>query len=226
MKVLLAQELTKVNSDVAAGNRRRLASLGVAMVNIIGSPGAGKTKLLEATLSLMAGTIRTGVIEGDVWTSRDGQRIAACGIPVVQLNTQGACHLDAAMVSSALDNLNLTGLDLVAVENVGNLVCPASFDLGETRRVVVLSTAEGDDKPGKYPAVFRGAHAIVVSKVDLIGHTDFRLESFERDLRLVNRTAALFPVSARNGTGLDPWVHWLCGVAKSGRRQSVSQRGR
>jgi hydrogenase nickel incorporation protein HypB len=213
MQVLLASQLTRANDEVAAANRRRLTKHGVALVNVVGSPGAGKTALLEATIARTSGMPRIGVIEGDVCTSRDGTRIAALGVEVVQLNTGGACHLDAGMVSRALDGLPLTGLDLVLVENVGNLICPAAFDLGENRRVVVLSVAEGDDKPGKYPAIFRSAHAVVVSKTDLLGHTGFNLASFEQDLRGISSGAQVFPLSALRGSGLDVWLAWICAVA-------------
>lgn len=211
MQVLLAQKLTQANDEAAAANRRRLARRGVTLVNVLGSPGAGKTALLEATIARTSGRLRIGVIEGDLWTARDGERIAALGVDVVQLNTGGACHLDAGMVSRALSRLPLAALDLVFVENVGNLVCPAAFDLGESHRVVVLSMTEGDDKPGKYPTAFRSADAVVVSKTDLTEYTGFSLTAFEQDLRSVGCRAPVFPLSALGGAGLDAWVAWTYG---------------
>ncbi|MGQ9824359.1 MAG: hydrogenase nickel incorporation protein HypB [Desulfotomaculales bacterium] len=209
MQVILARDLLSANAGLAVENRRMCDGRRVAVVNLIGSPGAGKTTLLEKTLCMLKGGLRAGVIEGDVATARDAKRIAALGVPVVQINTGGLCHLDARMVSRALAELPLAGLDLLFIENVGNLVCPASFDLGEHRKAVVLSVAEGSDKPAKYPAVFREAQAVVVSKTDLLPHTDFDLRDCLAGLREAGGEPSFFALSAKTGEGLAAWVEWL-----------------
>lgn len=166
VKVVLAEKLMKANEDVAACNRHILKEKGVIMVNLISGPGAGKTTLLEKSLPLLTDKFCIGVIEGDIYTTRDAERIAKTGVEVVQINTHGACHLDAQMISEALKQLPLNELDLIFVENVGNLVCPAEFDLGEDYKIAVSSVAEGMDKPAKYPLVFREAFAAVITKTD------------------------------------------------------------
>jgi len=159
------------------------------------------------------------VIEGDLETSRDAERIARLGVPAVQINTQGGCHLDAAMIQTVSDELPLNEMDVLFIENVGNLVCPADYDLGESRKVVILSVAEGDDKPSKYPYIFRAAGAAVVTKMDLLPHTDFSLEAARRDMRIANPDLVTFTLSARTGEGLDAWVEWIEKLAAEQRTQ-------
>lgn len=209
VRVMVATDLLRANDLIAAGNRERLDRAGCFAVNLMSSPGAGKTTLLERAIPLLRETVRVGVVEGDLYTDRDARRIAPLGVPVVQINTAGACHLDARMVAGALEALPLDEIDLLFIENVGNLVCPAGFDLGEHARVAVLSVAEGGDKPAKYPALFRTAGAVVVNKIDLLDRSDFDLEDVAASLRQVNPEIALFQVSARTGAGVEVWCRWL-----------------
>jgi hydrogenase nickel incorporation protein HypB len=176
---------------------------------MMGSPGCGKTTLLEATAKKLGIDLRCGVLEGDLATTRDAERIAATEAPVVQVLTEGGCHLDATTVAAALQKLPLADLDVLFIENVGNLVCPAHFELGESRRVVVLSVAEGDDKPMKYPYMFQRADVVVVSKIDLLAHCRFSLDRVREDLGRVNPNVPLLEVSAFDGSGIDAWIGWV-----------------
>ena len=180
-------------------------------LNMISSPGSGKTTILAKTISDLKGTLRIGVIEGDIQTDIDAERIAQTEAPVVQINTDGACHLSAAQVGEALEELPVKDLDLIIVENVGNLVCPSDFDLGEHGKIVVLSVAEGDDKPAKYPAIFAKSRALLINKIDLLeaGLIDFDIERAKADARRLNKEIAIFPISARTGRGMDKWYDWL-----------------
>lgn len=208
MKVKLARDLLKANDVLAGGLRDRLGELGLLAVNLIGSPGSGKTTLLERTIGGL-GARRVAVIEGDVATTLDAQRIERTGAAVVQVNTDGACHLDANMVTGAVTDLALEGVDYLFIENVGNLVCPAAWDLGEDLKVVVSSVAEGDEKPAKYPRVFREAQACVLNKTDLIPHVEFDAQRFTTEVRRLNPEAEVFLLSAREGSGIDEWLTWL-----------------
>jgi hydrogenase nickel incorporation protein HypB len=205
------------NDAFASENRRRLAALDTVAFNLISSPGAGKTSLLEATIRRLAGEVPVAVIEGDLQTDRDAVRIAATGAPVHQINTGEGCHLDAHQVGHAMDHLPIPERGLLFIENVGNLVCPASFDLGETYRVVVLSVAEGDDKVEKYPVSFRSAHVLVINKVDLLEHVDFSIERCRETMSRLNPDAIVFEVSARTGAGLDDWCGWARSAAAKRR---------
>ncbi|MDA8226391.1 MAG: hydrogenase nickel incorporation protein HypB, partial [Desulfitobacterium hafniense] len=180
-------------------------------INVIGSPGAGKTTLLERTIALIKerGKIKVGVIEGDIYTSKDADRIAAHNVPVVQINTGGGCHLDSKMVSKVLPEFELTSLNLLIIENVGNLVCPADFDLGEELKVVVLSIVEGDDKPAKYPVIFRNSKVVILNKMDLLDFTEVNMDNMRRDILNINPDIAIFELSCRTGEGLKDWVDWL-----------------
>jgi hydrogenase nickel incorporation protein HypB len=199
MKIVAAKKIVAANDAIAAGNRARLRAANVFTVNLLGSPGAGKTTLLE---SLSAACDRLAVIEGDLATARDAQRIEKLGVPVVQVNTGGGCHLDANMVASALAALELDKVELLFIENVGNLVCTAGFDLGEDLRAVVLSVTEGDDKIAKYPPIFQRADAVVFNKIDLLPHTDFSLDRALADLKRLAPQAEVFKVAARTGDGV------------------------
>ncbi|MBC9784661.1 hydrogenase nickel incorporation protein HypB [Heliobacterium chlorum] len=207
--IKLGHNLLGTNQTVAEENREKLRQKGVYFLNLMSSPGAGKTTLLEKTLALVKDRLKVAVIEGDVATTKDAERVARQGIPVVQINTHGACHLDAAMVRDVLDNFPLEQLDLLIVENVGNLVCPAEFDLGETVKVVVLSTTEGNDKVPKYPLMFREAGAMILNKIDLLPFTDFNLEELAVDLERIHPGLPRFDLSARTGEGMERWIDWL-----------------
>lgn len=209
MKVLLAEDLLKANRHLASDNRALIDGHGIKCVNIIASPGAGKTTLLECTIRALKGRVRVGVVEGDICTARDADRIAKTGAQVVQVNTGGNCHLSAAMVGSALKELALEKIDLLLIENVGNLVCPASFDLGEHVKAVVLSAAEGDDKPAKYPGTFLACGVAVISKTDLIPHTDFNLQRCLEEIHAINGGIKTFSTSSRTGEGIGEWSRWL-----------------
>jgi hydrogenase nickel incorporation protein HypB len=200
------------NDHLAAENRARFRSQGVRVVNLLSSPGSGKTALLERTLRDLTGRLRVGVIVGDLATDNDARRLGRSGAPVVQVTTGTVCHLDAAMVARAARELGLDGLDLVVIENVGNLVCPAAYDLGEDARVVLLSVTEGEDKPLKYPTAFRAAHAVVISKTDLIAAAGFDREAALRNVRGAAPRAVVCEVSARTGEGLGGWYSFLLRV--------------
>ena len=194
---------------VADETRRLLKASGVVAVNMISGPGAGKTALLEASAAELDKALCFAVLEGDIATTKDAQRIARLGVPVIQLLTDGACHLDAPLIYEALKKLDLSSLDLLFIENVGNLVCPANFDLGEDVRVALLSVTEGDDKPLKYPLLFQKADLIVLSKIDLLAHTDFRIDAVVAHMRRLNPSAPIIELSARTGQGIGQWIDWL-----------------
>jgi hydrogenase nickel incorporation protein HypB len=197
------------NDEFARMVRELLTAKGVTAFNLLSAPGSGKTSLIEATAKRLKGSPRFGVIEGDPETSRDAERVARCDIPVVQINTDGGCHLDANLVHSCLDSFDLDNLDFLFIENVGNLVCPVEFDLGETARVAVVSTAEGHDKPAKYPKLFRTANVVVLNKIDLIQYVDFDENQFRTDLEKLNPGLPVIRTSCRTGEGVDEWLKWL-----------------
>ncbi|MBI5190193.1 MAG: hydrogenase nickel incorporation protein HypB [Nitrospirae bacterium] len=209
MKVKVAENILSANDRVAEENSRLLKESGVYVINMMSSPGAGKTTLLEKTLAALKDKYKIGVIEGDVATTADAERIEKLGVPVVQINTGSACHLDGSMVRGALEEFDLGSLDLLIVENVGNLVCPAEFNLGEDHKVMLLSVAEGDDKPLKYPLMFRESAALVINKIDLIPYTNFDMDKARRDSLSINPRLDVFPLSCRTGEGLDGWLGWL-----------------
>jgi hydrogenase nickel incorporation protein HypB len=220
--VPVMQRLLRSNDLAAAHNRAHLDAHRVLALNLMSSPGAGKTALLEATLDALRGERRMAVIEGDLETDNDARRIRAKGVPAVQITTGGACHLDARMVHDALHELPLDGLDLLFIENVGNLVCPASFDLGQHRNVTLLSVTEGDDKPAKYPVMFRATDLVVLSKIDLLAHfDDFDPARCERHVRELASPAPVLQLSARSGEGLARWLDWL--RAELGARRLVAR---
>jgi hydrogenase nickel incorporation protein HypB len=214
-KVKVAADALDANQTIARANRDDFDRADVAVINFMSAPGAGKTSLLEAALPRLDG-VRVGVLEGDVQGSMDADRIAALHVPVVQLNTEsgfgGECHLDANMVRSAIDDLPLGDLDLLVIENVGNLVCPAEFRVGEDARVMICSVTEGEDKPLKYPLMFRACELVVVNKIDLLPHLDFDLDRLLANVDAVNPEARVIQTSARTGDGVDEWGQWLAGV--------------
>lgn len=201
--------LLNSNDTQAEKNRAHFRKNSCLAINMIGSPGAGKTSLLEKSLPLLTRNLCVGVIEGDIFTSKDADRIAIYGVPVIQINTGGGCHLDSKMVNKVLPDFDWTAMDLMIIENVGNLVCPADFDLGEQFKVIVLSIVEGDDKPSKYPVIFRNAKAVVLNKMDLEKLTDVNMETMKRDILAINPEIRIFEVSCRNGDGLYDWINWL-----------------
>jgi hydrogenase nickel incorporation protein HypB len=212
-RIEVLERIFDENDKTAAANRAAFASGGVCAVNLMSSPGAGKTTLLRETLSRLAGEVRIGIIEGDIETSLDADRLDGFGAQVALINTGngfgGECHLDAPMIGSALPRLSLDALDLVLIENVGNLVCPAEFDVGEHARAMVYAITEGEEKPLKYPVMFRSCSLVVVNKTDLLPYLDFDMDAFLANLRSVNPAASVLQVSARTGEGVDAWCDWL-----------------
>jgi|SRR5450631_468219 len=215
-RVLVLERIFSENDRCAAANRATLDAAGVVAVNVMSSPGAGKTEILRHTLMNLSGPARIGIVEGDIETSIDADRLSGFGAQIALLNTGsgfgGECHLDAPMVASALPRLDLTSLDLLFIENVGNLVCPAEFDVGAHHRVMVYAITEGEEKPLKYPVMFRAVELVLVNKLDLLPHLDFDLPLFRRNLASVNPSATVLEVSARTASGLGPWFDWLAGL--------------
>jgi hydrogenase nickel incorporation protein HypB len=209
MEIKLVKDILEANEVIAAQNKAFFAERGVYVVNLMGSPGAGKTTLLERTAEGLKGKTGMAVIEGDIATSRDAERIAAHAIQAVQINTGGHCHLDGNMVRGGLGELDLDGIDLLVVENVGNLVCPAEFNIGEDAKVMISSVTEGDDKPLKYPLMFQVSSVLLLNKVDLLPHVEFDLERFRADALKVNPRLEIMPLSCKTGEGLESWLQWL-----------------
>lgn len=207
--------LLSSNDRQADVNRTHFRKNNCLTINVIGSPGAGKTTLLEKTLPLLMLNMGVGVIEGDIFTSKDADRIAGYKIPVIQINTGGGCHLDSKMVNNVLSEFDEKGIDLLVIENVGNLICPADFDLGEAFKIIILSIVEGDDKPAKYPVIFRNAKAVVLNKMDLEAFTDVNMETMKYDILVINPDMQIFEVSCRTGKGLEAWTNWLSQEVKS-----------
>ncbi len=206
----IVENILNANDHLAQENRARIESAGVFSINIIASPGAGKTSLIEKTLPLLKGKLRVATVDGDIATSIDADRAAAAGAQAaIQINTGGDCHLDAVMLRGALEQLDLTQFDLLIVENVGNLICPANFKLGTHKTVLVASIPEGDDKPYKYPGTYRGVDALIINKIDLLPYVEFRMDYFERGVQVLNPGVTTFPLSCRTGEGLDAWISWL-----------------
>ena len=223
-KIRVVEDALDSNNTIARANREDFDRSGVRVVNMMSAPGAGKTSLLERTLEEM-GDVRPGVLEGDVQGSLDADRLASMHVPVTQLNTDpgfgGECHLDANMVRSAIPELPLDEIDLLVVENVGNLVCPAEFRIGEDARVMVSSVTEGEDKPLKYPLMFRTCELVLVNKIDLLDHLDYDLDRFLGYLEDVNPRVETMLVSARTGAGVEAWRRWLLGI--SGRQDAAAE---
>ena len=215
MQIHVGTPILDHNEAQARRNSQLLKEKHVFMINVMSSPGAGKTTLLEKTIDILKDKLRMGVIEGDLATAQDAERIAEKGVPVVQINTNGGCHLDANMIAKTLVNFDLDNLDLMIVENVGNLVCPAEFNLGEDLRVSLLSTTEGNDKITKYPVLFRQSHLLIVNKLDLVPYTDFNMERLYTDAKLINKDIEILETSARTGQGIEEWCAWLEKASKS-----------
>jgi len=212
VKILeLGADVRARNDAIAAGTRNLLKKRGITVINLISSPGSGKTTLLEKTLVALKDEIKIAVVEGDQQTDRDAERIRACGVPVVQINTISSCHLDAHQVAHAIEDLPLDGVKMLVIENVGNLVCPASFDLGEAMKVVLLSVTEGDDKPLKYPLAFHNAGAMVITKTDLLPHVDFDVKKCRSFAKRVNPALKIIETSCRGAGDLSQWLDFVRG---------------
>ncbi|MFN3740672.1 MAG: hydrogenase nickel incorporation protein HypB [Thermodesulfovibrionales bacterium] len=214
MKLKVVKNILEANERLALSNRQRFEEAGVFVINLMSAPGAGKTSLLEKTLTKLNSRLKIGVIEGDITGTEDAERLARFGIPVVQINTQGACHLDANMIGEVLDEIPLKELDILFIENVGNLVCPAEFSVGEDRKVMLLSITEGDDKPSKYPLMFRESSVLLINKIDLLPYLDVKIERIKMDSLMINPSLRIFEVSCRTEQGLDQWTAWLLSEAE------------
>ncbi len=211
--ILVVEKILSANDRIAAQNRAIFDEAGVIAFNFMASPGAGKTSLIEQTVSRLLPRMNLAVIDGDIATNFDADRAQAAGALAVQINTGGECHLDAVMLNSALKQMDLTGIDMVIVENVGNLVCPASFQLGTHKSILIASIPEGDDKPYKYPGMYRGVDALVINKIDLLPYVPFNMEFFRKGVEILNPGLVTFPVSCRTGEGLNSWLEWLVSQA-------------
>jgi hydrogenase nickel incorporation protein HypB len=205
----VVERILSANDRLATENRKKLDAAEVYGLNIMASPGAGKTSVIENTVKALMGTLRLGVIDGDIATSIDAERAQAAGALAVQINTGGDCHLDAVMLQGGLAQLDLEAIDVLIVENVGNLICPASFQLGTHKNVLIASIPEGDDKPYKYPTMYRGVDALIINKIDLLPYVPFNMEYFKKGVEILNPGVVTFPVSAKTGEGMDAWVEWV-----------------
>lgn len=209
MEIKVMQDVLGENDKIAESIHDKLAAHGVFVMNLLGSPGSGKTTLLERTLEKLAKEMKIAVIEGDLFTSKDADRIAPYGAEVIQVNTVGGCHLEAPMIEKALKDMDWQSMDMLIIENVGNLVCPAEFALGEQAKVTVLSVTEGNDKPMKYPLIFKESSLAILNKVDLLPYTDFSVEEAVDDITTIHPRVTVLSVSARTGEGIDAWLDWL-----------------
>ena len=218
MEIKVLKDILSANAQIAERNRQLLDSQGVFAVNLMSSPGAGKTSLILETIRKLKGKTRIGVIEGDVSSSLDAEVVGKEGVPVLQINTGGTCHLDANMLSGALSNLPLSDIELLLIENVGNLICPAGFALGEHKKVLISSIPEGDDKPFKYPLMFHKADAVLINKIDLLPYLRFDTQAFSQVVRGINEKVEIFQISCATGQGIQEWTSWL--LTQMSRRQS------
>jgi hydrogenase nickel incorporation protein HypB len=221
--ITIERKVLEKNDEFARQNRQFLSERGIFTLNIVSSPGAGKTSILERTIEHIGGALRMAVIEGDVQTDFDAQRVARYKVPVVQIITNGACHLEAKLVQDALGRIELANTDLLIIENVGNLVCPANYDLGEAMKVVVLSTTEGDDKPLKYPAMFRNASILLINKTDLIPYVNCNLATLRGNALQINPQLKVFETSCTTRAGIADWCNWLAHSARASSRQGADR---
>jgi len=211
MEIKVVKDIMGANDQIARKNRQLFDSNKVFVVNVMASPGAGKTSVIMETIKRLRGKTRVGVVEGDISSSLDAEAISKEDVPVVQINTGGECHLDANMTATALGDLPLADIDLLLIENVGNLVCPAEFSLGEDLRILIASTPEGDDKPFKYPLMFHEADVVLINKIDLLPYLKFDVDAFSKTIKGINRKVKIFPVSCTTGEGIEAWVSWILG---------------
>jgi len=223
--IRVEEDLLAKNNRLAAGNRQLFASNHLLVLNLVSSPGSGKTSILERTLADLKGQFNFSVLEGDQQTANDADRIAATGVPVKQINTGTGCHLDAHMVGHGVENFDLVKTDILMIENVGNLVCPAAFDLGEDHKVAVLSVTEGEDKPLKYPQMFQASDLMLINKIDLLPYLNFDLEQCKTFARQINPRIEIMELSCQDGVGMQQWFDWLtAGVARKNRETRNAQR--
>jgi hydrogenase nickel incorporation protein HypB len=215
--ITIERKVLEKNDELARANRDRFARQGMYVINLVSSPGSGKTSILEQTIAGLKGRVNLAVIEGDVQTSLDAERIAKHNVPVVQIVTNGGCHLEARLVQDALETIDLTGVQLLIIENVGNLVCPSAYDLGEAIKVVVASTTEGDDKPLKYPAMFRNASVLIINKTDLLPYLSCDIGALRGNALRINPALRIFETSCTTGSGIDAWCRWLETTARESR---------
>jgi len=211
MKVQVVEDILSANDQIALENRRLFDEKGIFVLNIMAAPGAGKTSLIECTIEALRDRAHVGMIDGDVASTIDADRVARLGVPAVQINTGGACHLDANMTAAALPRLPLDEIDLLVIENVGNLICPTGFGLGEHLKVMIASTPEGDDKPYKYPGMFSAVDVLLLNKVDLLPLLEFDMDYFRRGVDVLNPDIAFFPLSCKTKEGVQEWIEWLLG---------------
>ncbi|MFO8037304.1 MAG: hydrogenase nickel incorporation protein HypB [Anaerolineales bacterium] len=216
-KVTIVENIHKTNDEIALNNQQKIREAGVFSLNLMASPGAGKTSLIEHTLHALGDEWQIAVIDGDVASSIDADRAAKAGATAVQINTGGTCHIDANMLQQALEKLSLQEFELLLVENVGNLICPASFTLGTDKNVLIASTPEGDDKPYKYPKMYRDVDALVINKIDLLPYIDFDMEYFKKGVEILSPGLISFPLSCKTGEGIDAWLDWLQGEIRNNR---------
>ncbi|TSA12713.1 MAG: hydrogenase accessory protein HypB [Deltaproteobacteria bacterium] len=209
MKVSVVRNILEANEAIAQKNRKLFKEKGIFTINLMSSPGAGKTTLLENTVEALKDKLRMAVIEGDIQSSVDARRIARKGVRAIQINTDGGCHLDANMIQNVLAHLDLDNLDLLIIENVGNLVCPAEFDIGENVKTMILSVTEGDDKPLKYPVMFRESTVLLINKIDLLPYTNCKISNIKKAVLKLNPKIKIFEVSCRTGEGLENWYKWI-----------------
>jgi hydrogenase nickel incorporation protein HypB len=217
--ITVGEDVLGANDEKARNNKSRLDKLGVLTINIMSSPGAGKTSVILGTIENLRKKLRIAVIEGDVASSVDAEKVNALGIPVVQINTAGGCHLEASMVAKALDDLPINNIDLLFIENVGNLICPNAYALGEDKRAMISSLPEGDDKPHKYPAMFADTDVILLNKTDLQPYLDFNTEAFQKVVTGLNPDVIIFPVSCKTGAGMSAWYQWLEAAVKNKKKK-------
>ncbi len=215
MKVSVVKNILEANDRIAQENRAIFDEKNLLVFNLMSSPGAGKTSLLEKTIDILKDDLKMGVIEGDIQSSQDAERIAEKGVPAVQINTGGACHLDGNMIRDTFQNFDFDSLDLLVVENVGNLVCPAEFKVGEDFKVMILSVTEGEDKPAKYPLMFHESKVLLINKIDLLPYVDCSIERIREEALKVNPDLTIFDISCKTGEGLDAWCDWLKGELKA-----------
>ncbi len=212
--ILVIEKILSANDRIATENRRIFDAAGIKAFNIMASPGAGKTSLIEHTITNLLPALNLAVIDGDIATNIDADRAQAAGAFAVQINTGGECHLDAVMVNSALKQMNLRNINIIIIENVGNLVCPASFQLGSHKSILIASIPEGDDKPYKYPGMYRGVDALVLNKIDLLPYVPFNMDYFRKGVEILNPGLFTFPLSCKTGEGIENWVKWISDIAR------------
>jgi hydrogenase nickel incorporation protein HypB len=222
MEIKVLKDILSANDAIAKRNRDRLDERGILAVNMLSSPGAGKTSLILQTISRLMPETRVAVIEGDVASRVDADKVNKLGVPVIQINTDGGCHLDANMTERAIDNLPIKEIELLLIENVGNLICTAEFALGEHKKVMLLSVPEGDDKPYKYPLMFTEANVVLVNKIDLLPYLDFNITTFSQTVTGLNPVVKIFPISCKTGEGLEIWFTWLQDEMKKLKTTTVS----